>query len=161
MRRLVRGIAWGVFRLRKISLRKRIPHEVHSKILENSRCYLHFRFFCSRCNTSATVHPKELGLRSSSTKTTRTEQKSSLTPTSKIPGASRAPPLIPLGPEAPGGSATTNSGTSTLYDGNGNPINIFTEAGGIAGNFVIVPPPGFAPRHAIHSHWGRRQWQPH
>jgi len=38
-----------------------------------------------------------------------------------------------------------NSGTSSLYGGTGNAINIFTEAGGVAGNFVIVPPPGFAP----------------
>ncbi len=41
--------------------------------------------------------------------------------------------------------ANNNSGTSSLYGGTGNAINIFTEAGGIAGNFVIVPPPGFAP----------------
>ena len=38
-----------------------------------------------------------------------------------------------------------NSGTSSLFNGAGSPINIFTEAGGVAGNFVIVPPPGFAP----------------
>jgi uncharacterized protein (TIGR03118 family) len=38
-----------------------------------------------------------------------------------------------------------NSGTSSLYNGTGNPINIFTESGGATGNFVIVPPPGFAP----------------
>ena len=38
-----------------------------------------------------------------------------------------------------------NSGTSSLYGGTGNAINIFTEAGGVPGNFVIVPPPGFAP----------------
>src|SRR6267154_4726190 len=50
---------------------------------------------------------------------------------------------------SPGGSpfwiANNNSGTSSLYGGTGNAINIFTEAGGIAGSFVIVPPPGFAP----------------
>ncbi len=50
---------------------------------------------------------------------------------------------------SPGGSpfwiANNNSGTSSLYGGTGNAINIFTEAGGLAGNFVIVPPPGFAP----------------
>jgi len=38
-----------------------------------------------------------------------------------------------------------NSGTSSLFNAAGNPINIFTEAGGAAGNFVVVPPPGFAP----------------
>jgi len=38
-----------------------------------------------------------------------------------------------------------NSGTSSLFAGDGSPRSIFTEAGGIAGNFVIVPPPGFAP----------------
>lgn len=38
-----------------------------------------------------------------------------------------------------------NSGTSTLYDGHGNPQNFFTEANGQAGNFVTIPPPGFAP----------------
>src|ERR1700704_4415365 len=38
-----------------------------------------------------------------------------------------------------------NSGTSSLFNGGGSPINIFTEAGGVPGNFVIVPPPGFAP----------------
>src|SRR6266403_1693793 len=51
----------------------------------------------------------------------------------------------PARPGSPWWVGNNNSGTSTLYDGNGNPINIFTEAGGIAGNFVIVPPPGFAP----------------
>ena len=39
-----------------------------------------------------------------------------------------------------------NSGTSTLYDGSGNPINIFPDpAGSVFDNFVFVPPPGFAP----------------
>jgi uncharacterized protein (TIGR03118 family) len=38
-----------------------------------------------------------------------------------------------------------NSGTSSLYTGAGVAANIFTEANGSAGNFVIVPPPGFAP----------------
>ena len=38
-----------------------------------------------------------------------------------------------------------NSGTSSLYTGTGAAINIFTEAGGAAGNFITVPPPGFAP----------------
>jgi len=38
-----------------------------------------------------------------------------------------------------------NSGTSSLFTGDGNPRNIFTEAGGVPGNFVIVPPPSFAP----------------
>src|SRR5579859_3941191 len=38
-----------------------------------------------------------------------------------------------------------NSGTATLYDGTGKPINIFPDpAGNIFDNFVIVPPPGFA-----------------
>ena len=41
--------------------------------------------------------------------------------------------------------ANNNSGTSSLYNGAGTAINIFTEAGGAAGNFIIVPPPGFAP----------------
>src|SRR6202045_3128595 len=40
--------------------------------------------------------------------------------------------------------ANNNSGTSTLDDGNGNPINIFVEANGSTSNFVVVPPPGFA-----------------
>jgi uncharacterized protein (TIGR03118 family) len=47
-----------------------------------------------------------------------------------------------------------NSGTSVLYDGNGNPINIFpdphpdtngTNIDSPFNNFVLVPPPGFAP----------------
>jgi uncharacterized protein (TIGR03118 family) len=38
-----------------------------------------------------------------------------------------------------------NSGTSSLYSGAGAPINIFTETGGASGNFITVPPPGFAP----------------
>jgi uncharacterized protein (TIGR03118 family) len=38
-----------------------------------------------------------------------------------------------------------NSGTSSLYSGTGSAINIFTEAGGVSGNFITVPPPGFAP----------------
>jgi uncharacterized protein (TIGR03118 family) len=37
-----------------------------------------------------------------------------------------------------------NSGTTSLFNGAGSPINMFTEAGGVAGNFVVVPPPGFA-----------------
>jgi uncharacterized protein (TIGR03118 family) len=41
--------------------------------------------------------------------------------------------------------ANNNSGTSTLDDGNGNPINIFVEANHQTSNFVVVPPPGFAP----------------
>jgi uncharacterized protein (TIGR03118 family) len=42
--------------------------------------------------------------------------------------------------------SNNNSGTSTLYDGNGNPISIFPDpAGSPFNNFVIVPPPGFAP----------------
>src|SRR5467141_3303510 len=49
---------------------------------------------------------------------------------------------------SPGGSpwwiANNNSGTSTLDDGNGNPINIFVEANGSTSNFVVLPPPGFA-----------------
>jgi uncharacterized protein (TIGR03118 family) len=40
--------------------------------------------------------------------------------------------------------ANNNSGTSTLDDGNGNPINQFVEANGSTSNFVVVPPPGFA-----------------
>lgn len=41
--------------------------------------------------------------------------------------------------------SNNNSGTSTLYDGGGNPINIFTDPpGSLFNNFVIVPPPGFA-----------------
>jgi hypothetical protein len=49
-----------------------------------------------------------------------------------------------------------NSGTSSLYDGGGNPQNFFAKVdphpdsngNGINspfGNFVMVPPPGFAP----------------
>jgi uncharacterized protein (TIGR03118 family) len=42
--------------------------------------------------------------------------------------------------------SNNNSGTSTLYDGNGNPISIFPDpAGSPFNDFVIVPPPGFAP----------------
>jgi uncharacterized protein (TIGR03118 family) len=41
--------------------------------------------------------------------------------------------------------SNNNSGTSSLYSGTASPVNIFTEAGGVPGNFVIVPPPGFAP----------------
>jgi uncharacterized protein (TIGR03118 family) len=42
--------------------------------------------------------------------------------------------------------SNNNSGTSTLYDGNGNPINIFADPpGSTFDNFVIVPPPGFTP----------------
>lgn len=38
-----------------------------------------------------------------------------------------------------------NSGTSALYNGSGQPINIFPDpAGSIFDNFVIVPPAGFA-----------------
>ena len=40
--------------------------------------------------------------------------------------------------------ANNNSGTSTLVDGSGNPINIFIEADASKSNFVVVPPPGFA-----------------
>jgi uncharacterized protein (TIGR03118 family) len=50
---------------------------------------------------------------------------------------------------SPGGSpfwiGNNNSGTSSLYNGTGSAINFFTEAGGAPGNFITVPPPGFAP----------------
>jgi uncharacterized protein (TIGR03118 family) len=37
------------------------------------------------------------------------------------------------------------TGTSSLYDGTGSPINIFADpAGSVFDNFVIVPPPSFA-----------------
>src|SRR5467141_4371320 len=51
----------------------------------------------------------------------------------------------PTRPGIPFWIGNNNSGTSSLYGGTGNAINIFTEAGGVSGNFVIVPPPGFAP----------------
>src|SRR6266446_8289508 len=51
----------------------------------------------------------------------------------------------PTRPGSPFWIGNNNSGTSSLYGGTGNAINIFTEAGGVSGNFVIVPPPGFAP----------------
>src|SRR5256885_16129388 len=51
----------------------------------------------------------------------------------------------PTRPGSPFWIGNNNSGTSSLYGGTGNAINIFTEAGGVPGNFVIVPPPGFAP----------------
>src|SRR5205814_3407544 len=56
----------------------------------------------------------------------------------------------PTRPGSPFWIGNNNSGTSSLYGGTGNAINIFTEAGGVPGNFVIVPPPGFAPaRHPL------------
>src|SRR6266849_10307190 len=66
---------------------------------------------------------------------------------SNIPGmAAHTDPNLknPCGlTRSPGGSpwwiANNNSGTSSLFNGSGNPINIFTEAGGVPGNFVIVP----------------------
>jgi uncharacterized protein (TIGR03118 family) len=40
-----------------------------------------------------------------------------------------------------------NDGTSSLYTGTGAPVNIFTDpAGSVFNNFVIVPPPSFAPK---------------
>jgi len=37
------------------------------------------------------------------------------------------------------------TGNSTLYDGSGNPVNIFVDpAGSVFDNFVVVPPPKFA-----------------
>ena len=41
--------------------------------------------------------------------------------------------------------ADNGAGVSTLDDGSGNPINIFVEADSSKSNFVVVPPPGFAP----------------
>lgn len=42
--------------------------------------------------------------------------------------------------------SNNNSGTSTLYDGDGKPATGFPDpAGSKFDNFVIVPPPGFAP----------------
>ena len=51
---------------------------------------------------------------------------------------------------SPGGSpwwvGNNNSGTSTLYDGKGNPANFFPDpAGSVFDNFIFVPPPAFAP----------------
>ena len=42
--------------------------------------------------------------------------------------------------------ANNNSGTSSLVDGTGAPVDIFIEADASKGNFVVVPPPGFAPK---------------
>ncbi len=69
-------------------------------------------------------------------------------------GLTRAAPT----PARPNGSpwwiGNNNSGTSTLYDGGGNPQNFFPDphpdSNGNAinspfNNFVMVPPPGFAP----------------
>src|SRR5260370_28076357 len=72
---------------------------------------------------------------------------------SDIPGmAAHTDPTLknPWGiTRSPSGSpwwiANNNSGPSTLEDGSGNPINIFVEANGSTSNFVVVPPPGFAP----------------
>ena len=36
-----------------------------------------------------------------------------------------------------------NSGTSTVYDGSGDPANFLPDPAGI-GNFIFIPPPGFA-----------------
>ena len=47
-------------------------------------------------------------------------------------------------PGSPWWIGNNNSGTSSLFSGTGNPVNNFTEAGGVAGNFIVVPPPGFA-----------------
>ena len=41
--------------------------------------------------------------------------------------------------------SNNNSGTSTLENAGGSPINIFVEANHSTSNFVVVPPPGFAP----------------
>jgi uncharacterized protein (TIGR03118 family) len=46
---------------------------------------------------------------------------------------------------SPWWTSNNNSGTSSLYTGAGAPVNIFAEASGATGNFVVVPPPGFAP----------------
>src|SRR6266478_3178704 len=45
----------------------------------------------------------------------------------------------PARPGSPWWVGNNNSGTSTLYDGNGNPINIFTEAGGFAPGTQSTP----------------------
>jgi len=42
--------------------------------------------------------------------------------------------------------SNNNSGTSTLADGRGSPIDIFVEANHQTSNFVVVPPPGSARR---------------
>jgi uncharacterized protein (TIGR03118 family) len=47
---------------------------------------------------------------------------------------------------SPWWTSNNNSGTSSLYDGSGNPINNFPDpAGSTFDNFVFVPPPGFEP----------------
>lgn len=60
----------------------------------------------------------------------------------------------PARPGSPWWIGNNNSGVSTLYDGNGNPQNFFPDphpdsnGNGINSpfnNFVMVPPPGFAP----------------
>jgi uncharacterized protein (TIGR03118 family) len=60
-------------------------------------------------------------------------------------GLTRSPTVQPSGAAgSPWWIANNNSGTSTLDDGNGNPVDIFVEANGSTSNFVVVPPPGFA-----------------
>ena len=48
---------------------------------------------------------------------------------------------------SPWWTSNNNAGTSSLYDGSGNPINIFQDPTGpnfTYDNFVFIPPPGFA-----------------
>jgi uncharacterized protein (TIGR03118 family) len=45
---------------------------------------------------------------------------------------------------SPWWTSNNNSGTSSLYNGTGGPIDIFADPNG-TGNFVIVPPPAFEP----------------
>ena len=58
-----------------------------------------------------------------------------MTRTSAAPGKTGSPWWV----------GNNNSGTTTLYNAAGADVNIFTEPGGAAGNFAIVPPPAFAP----------------
>src|SRR5260370_7322775 len=46
---------------------------------------------------------------------------------------------------SPWGIANNNSGTSTLEDGTGNPINTFVEPNRITTNFFLLPPPDSPP----------------
>lgn len=77
-----------------------------------------------------------------------------LDPNLKNPWGLTRSSTTPTRPGSPFWVGNNNSGTSTLYDGQGNPQNFFPDphpdsnGNGINSpfnNFVMVPPPGFAP----------------
>src|SRR6266404_3858470 len=97
--------AWDVFRVENLALGR--IHQCTPQLSTGSLFrYLHFRFSSSLLSPKRNITAKRTWSPIFLNQTTRTGPPSSLIPTSRIPGGSLVPPLLPPSQEAPGGSQT-------------------------------------------------------